>query len=81
MKRTVEIIDGNTFFVFKKEEGVNYDYFLVEKTKNGNKLILNIPDLMLDDLELVNCLDEYINKAKEELELKIRNQRKLNENI
>lgn len=76
MKRTVEIIDGKPYFVYVKEEGVNYGYFEVEKTKNGNKLIINIPDLMLDDLALVNCLDEYINSAKEELELKIRNQRK-----
>lgn len=73
MKMVAEVIDGNTFFVFKKEEGVNYDYFEVQKTKNGNKLILNIPDGMLYDLELVNCLDNYINKVKEELELKIRN--------
>lgn len=73
MKMVAEIIDSNTFFVFKKEEGVNYDYFEVQKTKNGNKLILNVPHGMLYDLELVNCLDNYINKVKEELEMKIRN--------
>jgi hypothetical protein len=72
MKMAAEVINGKPFFVFKKEEGV-YDYFDVQKTKNGNKLTLNIPDGMLCDLELVNCLDNYINKVKEELELKIRN--------
>lgn len=72
MKRTFQEIDGKSYWVYTKEEGVNYDYFKIHKTKYGNELILNVPNFMLSDLESLKCLDIYINEVKQELEEKIK---------